>query len=174
MNWSKNLIIPQNPPISRHAENLIRQLCCDAANRLGSQNGAHDIKVHPFFNGVDFRNLRKQRAPPAAIPKIAYPEDTSNFDTDEINTDDDDEDAEDTIHENDHNAGNSSRASNLDHNHQGFYEFTFRRFFDDGGYPLSSYNYESVEFGQPTKPGPRGSNSSPPPEPPERAPPVYV
>ena len=69
--------------------------------------------------------------PPEAVPKIAHPEDTSNFDTEEIGIIDSDDDES-----NDHNnygdgqkQHGSSRDNNLDNNHQGFYEFTFRRFF---------------------------------------------
>ena len=131
--------------VSPEAIDLISKLCCDAEDRLGTQAGANDIKMHPFFNGVNFRHIRKQRAPLEAIPKIAHPEDTSNFDTEEFGNMDSDDDEN-----NDYNDGGngqkqfgSSRDSNLDNNHQGFYEFTFRRFFDDGGYPLANYPMET-------------------------------
>ena len=55
---------------------------------------------------------------------------------------DDDENADDLNHENGRSA-RTAREKNLDNNHQGFYEFTFRRFFDDGGYPLDNYPFSA-------------------------------
>jgi protein-serine/threonine kinase len=34
----------------------------DPEVRLG-RNGADEIKAHPFFNGFDWTNLRKRKAP---------------------------------------------------------------------------------------------------------------
>lgn len=45
--------------------------------RLGS-NGAHEIKAHPFFHGVDFDRLHLKRA--SFRPNLASDDDTSNFD----------------------------------------------------------------------------------------------
>lgn len=185
INWRKHLHIPPvvqsnngtHRAVSPEAQDLIRKLCCDAANRLGTENGASDIKAHPFFNGVNFRNIRRQHAPAEAIPRITHEEDTSNFDSDQINSDinsDDDDNTDDIVQENGRRPGESSRRSYLDNNHQGFYEFTFRRFFDDGGYPLQS-TYEPVDFSHVNEPyDPTNSNASETPEVPERPPPVYV
>ena len=130
--------------VSPEAVDLIRKLCCDAENRLGTQNGASDIRSHPFFKGVNFRNIRKTRAPPEAIPRITHPEDTSNFNTEEVGiVDSDDEENNDHLnYANGQRQGGSSRENHLDNN-QGFYEFTFRRFFDDGGYPLQHCTMET-------------------------------
>lgn len=49
----------------------------DAENRLG-RNGAEEIKKHPFFDGVDWINIRKQQAP--NIPQISSEISTENFD----------------------------------------------------------------------------------------------
>jgi hypothetical protein len=107
--------------ISYEAENLIRGLCTGAENRLGSQQGAAEIKSHPFFNGIDFsKSLRLQRAP--WRPEILHETDTSNFDPvdpDRLCNDKSD-----------------SENDDLSKDSHGFYEFTFRRFFDDGGHPL--------------------------------------
>ena len=51
MNWRDNLRIPQGARLSEEAENLIRSLICDQGDRLGSNNGAEDLKRHPFFKG---------------------------------------------------------------------------------------------------------------------------
>ena len=123
--------------ISKSSENLIRGLCTESETRLGSQNGARDIKCHPFFNGIDFtKPLRDQQAP--WRPEILYETDTSNFDPidpDRLMTSEDDSEEED---------GHKSKKHSKDYH--GFYDFTFRRFFDDGGHPLRTghrvYNTE--------------------------------
>ena len=184
MNWRNHLHIPslvqtgdgQTRKVSPEVTDLIRKLCCDTKNRLGTENGALDIKRHPFFNNVNFNQLRRRRAPPEAIPKITHPEDTSNFDTEQQennSSDDDDENNDNQYNENGCRVGGSSREKNLDNN-PGFYEFTFRRFFDDGGHPLQDcqnqmdiglYNEAFMSS---------NSTASENPEPPERPPPVYV
>jgi serine/threonine-protein kinase LATS1/2 len=184
LNWRNHLHIPSlvqtgdgsTRKVSPEVTDLIRKLCCDTKNRLGTENGALDIKRHPFFNNVNFNQLRRRRAPPEAIPKITHPEDTSNFDTEQQennSSDDDDENNDNVYNENGCRVGGSSREKNLDNN-PGFYEFTFRRFFDDGGHPLQDcqnqmdiglYNEAFMSS---------NSNASENPEPPERPPPVYV
>ncbi|MEQ2212262.1 hypothetical protein XENOCAPTIV_028367, partial [Xenoophorus captivus] len=98
--------------------------------RLGA-NGAGEIKAHPFFSEVDFSsNLRQQLAP--YRPKIAHPMDTSNFDPVE------EEGGPGAWSD----SGDSTRALDAlcsphgKHPEHAFYEFTFRRFFDDNGCPF--------------------------------------
>ncbi|KAK2569134.1 Serine/threonine-protein kinase 38-like [Acropora cervicornis] len=75
MNWRETLIFPPEMPISDNARNLIDRWCCDPDKRLGDID---DIKAHPFFNGVDWQNIRDR---PAAIPiHVKAIDDTSNFD----------------------------------------------------------------------------------------------
>ncbi len=58
----------------------------DSEIRLG-RNGAEEIKKHPFFDGIDWANIRKQRAP--NIPQISSEISTENFDKfDEQNQED--------------------------------------------------------------------------------------
>ena len=184
--WREHLHIPEfvqagdgsRRKVSPEVADLIKKLCCDTKNRLGTENGALDIKRHPFFNNVNFNQLRRRRAPPEAIPKITHPEDTSNFDIEQqefINSDDDDENNDNVYNENGCRVGGSSREKYLDNNH-GFYEFTFRRFFDDGGHPLQDYQNQ-MDIGQYNEAfmssNSTASENTEPSER-ERPPPVYV
>lgn len=56
-------------------------LVCNSENRLG-RTGAHEIKQHPFFHGVDFDNLRRFRAP--FEPRLASEIDTTYFPTEDL------------------------------------------------------------------------------------------
>lgn len=57
MNWKKTLIIPPEAKLSPAATDLILRLMTDPQNRLGI-NGVNEIKAHPFFAGIDWKNLR--------------------------------------------------------------------------------------------------------------------
>lgn len=121
INWEKTLQIPVQANLSPESTDLILKLCCSADKRLGKN--ASEVKSHPFFKDIDFdKGLRRQPAP--HIPRIDYPTDTSNFDPidpDKLRN----------------SASMDSSASDelLDNSKpfHGFFEFTFRRFFDDGG-----------------------------------------
>ena len=78
LNWKKTLHIPPESNISREAMDLIHQLVCDKEDRLG-QNGADEIKRHPFFRNIDWNNLRNTESP--WIPQLDNELDTCNFDT---------------------------------------------------------------------------------------------
>ncbi|XP_018323190.1 serine/threonine-protein kinase Warts [Agrilus planipennis] len=124
INWETTLHIPKQANLSKESTDLILKLCTNADKRLGKN--ATEVKAHPFFSGIDFeKGLRRQPAP--HIPKIDYPTDTSNFDPvdpDKLrNSNSIDSSASDEILD-------SSRPFH------GFFEFTFRRFFDDGGGPV--------------------------------------
>jgi protein-serine/threonine kinase len=56
-------------------------LICNTENRLG-RGGAHEIKSHAFFRGVEFEKLRRIRAP--FEPRLTSNIDTTYFPTDEI------------------------------------------------------------------------------------------
>ncbi|XP_033965427.1 serine/threonine-protein kinase LATS2 isoform X1 [Pseudochaenichthys georgianus] len=130
INWESTLQVPAQVKLSPEAVDIIGRLCCSAEDRVGS-NGAGEIKAHPFFSQVDFTsNLRQQPAP--YRPKIAHSMDTSNFDP----VDDDCGPGAWS------DSGDSSRALDIlcspngKHPEHAFYEFTFRRFFDDNGCPF--------------------------------------
>ncbi|XP_039599947.1 serine/threonine-protein kinase LATS2 [Polypterus senegalus] len=127
INWENTLQIPPQVKLSQEAVDIISRLCCAAEERLGD-NGASEIKAHAFFEKLDFSsNLRTQPAP--YLPKISHPMDTSNFDPVEEDTPWSD-------------SGDSTKtwdtlnSSHNKHPEHAFYEFTFRRFFDDNGCPF--------------------------------------
>lgn len=104
--------IPPLPKLAPESTDLIRRLCSSADKRLGKN--ADEVKDHEFFKGVDFADMRKQKAP--FIPKIEHPTDTSNFDP---------------IDPDKLRASNDSNSDCIEPHFHGFLEFTFRRFFDD-------------------------------------------
>ena len=76
LNWKQFLKIPSKVKISEEAQDLIFKMINNSNNRLG-KNGAEEIKKHPFFNGVDWDNIRKSKPPFIPILKNEY--DTSYF-----------------------------------------------------------------------------------------------
>jgi len=77
LNWRKTFGFPDDCEISNSAKDLIRRLIADPNERLGI-NGVDEIKAHPFFYGIDWKNLRYKEA--VYIPKVLHSLDTSNFD----------------------------------------------------------------------------------------------
>ncbi|KAL1917096.1 uncharacterized protein VTP21DRAFT_5294 [Calcarisporiella thermophila] len=63
-------------PISDEAKNLIQRFLSPSEIRLG-KNGVQEIMGHPFFNGIDWENIRKLTPP--FRPTVKSPEDISNF-----------------------------------------------------------------------------------------------
>uniref|UniRef100_A0A8C9QL16 non-specific serine/threonine protein kinase n=1 Tax=Spermophilus dauricus TaxID=99837 RepID=A0A8C9QL16_SPEDA len=128
INWENTLHIPSQVKLSPEARDLITKLCCSADCRLG-RDGADDLKAHPFFSSIDFSSdIRKQPAP--YVPTISHPMDTSNFDP---------VDEESPWNENSEGSTktwDTLTSPNNKHPEHAFYEFTFRRFFDDNGYPF--------------------------------------
>ena len=82
LNWKKFLKIPSKIKISEEAKDLIFKMISNSNNRLG-KNGAEEIKKHPFFNGIDWDNIRNSKAPFIPILKNEY--DTSYFEKFEVN-----------------------------------------------------------------------------------------
>lgn len=124
INWKSSLHIPDAANLSRESKDLILKLCSSQETRLGKD--ADEVKTHPFLKSIDFeKGLRRQGAP--YIPRIEFPTDTSNFDPIDP----------DKLRNSDSSDSNQSDSESLDNGKtfHGFFEFTFRRFFDDGGGP---------------------------------------
>lgn len=129
--WQTALHIPPQANLSSEASDLIVKLCRGPEDRLG-KNGVDEIKAHPFFKTIDFSSDLRQQ-PALYIPTITHSTDTSNFDPvdpDKLwNDEEKDGNKNDTL---------NGWYKNGKHPEHAFYEFTFRRFFDDNGHP---YNY---------------------------------
>ncbi|KAH9931119.1 kinase-like protein [Epithele typhae] len=110
LNWKQSLRFPSRPRVSHEGVNLMEQLLCEPEDRLGSQasssvsrpnsmiiqsrrsgfitpqgttgsvDGAHLIKAHPWFRGIDWENIHRYPAP--YRPDLHNPEDTRHFDDD--------------------------------------------------------------------------------------------
>ncbi|KAF8459018.1 kinase-like domain-containing protein [Terfezia claveryi] len=81
VNWPETLYFPDEVQLSYEAEDLIRSLITSADKRIG-RHGADEIKLHPFFAGVDWDSLRSIDAP--FKPQLKSITDTSYFPTDEL------------------------------------------------------------------------------------------
>ena len=127
--------------MSPEAHDLILKLCSAADVRLG-RNGAQEVKDHSFFSSLDLDRIRQIEAP--YKPIIRHDEDTSNFDPVDPDKLRPSTDSEDSSSSSDGGGprGAPNRFGNAGNHQPGhaFYEFTFRRFFDEGGhpYPLKS------------------------------------
>ena len=134
MNWKEYLHIPLEARVSMEARDLIRCLIRDPESRLGSKKGSLEIKQHPFFNAIDWRtDLRAMEAPHQPVIDDLGLCNFDHFD------DDDDEDEDDGGRARALNGGGANGEDDQGRHSKdyiGFYEFTFRRFFDGAGYPL--------------------------------------
>ncbi|OIT08376.1 PREDICTED: serine/threonine-protein kinase tricorner-like [Nicotiana attenuata] len=76
VNWKSHLKFPEEAKLSPEAKDLISKLLCNVTQRLGS-NGADEIKVHPWFKGIDWDRIYHTDA--AFIPEVNDELDTQNF-----------------------------------------------------------------------------------------------
>ncbi|KIJ56684.1 hypothetical protein M422DRAFT_149129 [Sphaerobolus stellatus SS14] len=78
IDWPNHLLFPDDVHLSPEAEDLIRRLITSTDKRLAVEQ----IKVHPFFYGVDWDTIRNIDAP--FVPHLRSITDTSYFPTDEL------------------------------------------------------------------------------------------
>lgn len=116
LDFKNSLEIPTDIPVSNEAIDLIKGLICESEKRFGYE----EIVSHPWFKGVDWENIREQKAP--WIPELSSPTDTRYFDELE---DDPNLDWETT-----YNIENNL-LMNLDEKHLPFVGWTFKRFEKD-------------------------------------------
>ncbi|KAH9729307.1 AGC kinase family protein [Citrus sinensis] len=76
VNWRTHLKFPEEAKLSIEAKDLISKLLCNVNQRLGAK-GADEIKVHPWFDGVDWARIYQMDA--AFIPEVNDELDTQNF-----------------------------------------------------------------------------------------------
>ncbi|PIK52069.1 hypothetical protein BSL78_11021 [Apostichopus japonicus] len=140
INWRETLKIPRIAKLSPEAEKLILELCTNAEERLG----AHQIKHHPFLKSVDFtKNIRDAEAP--YKPTIRFPTDTSNFDPVSPDKLRGSSSSWGSSESNGNHKNHKSKGNHRQTEHA-FFEFTFRRFFDDGGHPYSTPMRMNFDF----------------------------
>jgi len=78
INWEQTLKFPNDVEVSDIAKDLVFKLCCEEKNRIGSNGEVSQIKNHPFFKGIDWENIRKQKPP--IVPDLESIWDTKYFD----------------------------------------------------------------------------------------------
>ncbi|ONK65743.1 uncharacterized protein A4U43_C06F470 [Asparagus officinalis] len=76
VNWRTHLKFPPDAKISTEAKDLICKLLCNVEHRLGTK-GAHEIKAHPWFRGIQWDRLYQVDA--AFVPEVKNELDTQNF-----------------------------------------------------------------------------------------------
>ena len=81
LNWKDFLNIPKKVKLSEEAKDLIYKLINNSDDRLG-KNGSEEIKRHPFFKDVNWKNIRKSKAP--FIPQLKNEYDTKYFEKFEV------------------------------------------------------------------------------------------
>lgn len=97
--------------ISDNAKDLINKLLNpDPNSRIGAQSGAEEIKLHPFFDGINWETLWEEN--PSFVPSVDDPESTDYFDPRGAETQDVPEDmieSDDDDQEDDENSGQLSK-----------------------------------------------------------------
>ncbi|XP_038988535.1 serine/threonine-protein kinase tricornered-like [Phoenix dactylifera] len=76
VNWKTHLKFPEEAKLSPEAKDLICKLLCNVEQRLGTR-GAHEIKAHPWFKGIQWDRLYQMEA--AFVPEVIDELDTHNF-----------------------------------------------------------------------------------------------
>jgi len=61
-NYKDTLKFPNDIKLSKNAKDLIERLLSDQHTRIGAKN-VEEIKLHPFFKGIDWEKLRDGKGP---------------------------------------------------------------------------------------------------------------
>ena len=79
--YDQEVIYPSN--LSKEAKSLIKQLLILNPNeRLGSgPNGSENVKNHPYFKGINWKDAWQRKIKPPFIPKLKNDTDLKYFDT---------------------------------------------------------------------------------------------
>jgi len=116
LDWKNSLEFPEEKKISDNALDLIYHLICGADNRYSYKQ----IKNHPWFDGIDFKNIYKETSP--WIPELNSETDRSYFEEVE------DKNVDIFFGEEDYLSGEVVPFMNLDEKHLPFVGWTFRRY----------------------------------------------
>ncbi|CAI4222489.1 unnamed protein product [Auanema sp. JU1783] len=84
MHHEKTLRFPDEPSISKNAQDLIRKFLSKAEVRLG-KSGVESIKSHPFFKNDEWNFDTLKHANPPVVPELSGDDDTTHFEEIESN-----------------------------------------------------------------------------------------
>jgi serine/threonine protein kinase len=75
---SGNIKLREDLPISSECKDIMKKLLKrDPSKRLGHENGASDVKKHPWFHDINFALIRNEKPP--IIPKVRDPLDLTQY-----------------------------------------------------------------------------------------------
>jgi len=74
LDWRNSLEFPEEPELTDEAIDLVMSLLCEQHDRISYD----EIVKHPWFDGIDWTNIRNTKAP--WIPELKDETDTQNFD----------------------------------------------------------------------------------------------
>jgi hypothetical protein len=99
--WKRTLVFPDEVDISVIAKDLIEKLITDVKGASGRSKRLKfdQMAEHPFFKGVDWKNIRSTKA--VIVPTVEGPTDTQNFDDFEEEDQDIDDEKNDSSKQND-------------------------------------------------------------------------
>lgn len=114
--WKRTLVFPDEVELSTISRDLIERLIADVKGTPGrsSRFNFSQLTQHPFFKGIDWKNIRKTKA--VIVPQVDGPTDTQNFD-------DFEEDPEDSGPDED----DSAPVTTAEKNDESFIGYTFKR-----------------------------------------------
>lgn len=94
---TSNISFP--PQLTPDAKDIIQRLCTkDLSARLGNmKGGGYEVMMHPFFKGINWRDMERQIHLGPLVPNLRFPGDTSYFDQYDIIGNDDDEEYTDMM-----------------------------------------------------------------------------